>query len=296
MPNALSSLDPGTALVCTSCGRAFTLADALQPSTEQTRAVAAPAVVGTRRNSRRSSGLAALGALVAVIAVAAWMARPGLAAERQALSAYCAPLASSDSGYPRAMLIIRNRAWMASCLSQPEGTAAFIRLPDPRIGAATVMAGARLRDALAPLRGHVWNQRLGIWVEGARKDEVERGDGLSRAALAARGIAHVTAEDFGVRLRTALGEGAGTQAILDLLSGVAGADAQAIGRRMLIEGQFPDQLILRPFSGSGGVRLIDQGRPPYATVTSDYTGVLLRCIGVGWPADYRILALHAGKG
>ena len=299
LPVAVQTLDPGTTLVCASCGRSFTLSEALQPRPDPSAGTTPAHVVvsGGVPRKRRGRGLATLAVLVALIALGWWMASPALTMERQALRAYCAPLPTSDSGYPRAMPTIRNRAWMASCPSQPEGAEAFVSLPDPRIGGATTIKGERLRELLAPLRGHLWNQRLAVWVEAARWDEVEQGGGLSRSTLTARSIGHVEVKDFGSHLRTAIGDEFAAQAVLDLISGTPGIDASAIGRRMLVENEFPSHLILRPFSGMGGTRLIDQGRPPYVTAASSYfTGILLRCVGAGWPAEYRILTLRAGKG
>ena len=296
--NPVSLADPQAVVKCLGCGRDFTIREALRPRAEPASGSPpstplAPPAPSTRTRSAWGPGIIVL---VLLLAVTIWLLVPQQKAELDALRAFCLPVASSDSGYPRTGQTIRNRAWIANCPSQPNGVDLFTRLHEPRIGSVIVIPGARLRELVAPIRGHAWNPRLRVWLDHHRSDEVELGGGLPLSALGSRNIAHVGLEEMARRLNDGLGDESAAKAMVDLFAGIPGTEDQALGRRMLIEDEFPDQFILRPFKGTGASRLIDEGRPPYVAAVSAYEGLLLRCVGAGWPDRYRVLNLRATKG
>lgn len=289
-PVPVHELKADAGLACAACGRSFTLGAALQPNPDSgpppPPRPAAPALPVRTQRSRRILALAG----AALIVAAAWLMRPDVTAERDAVRAFCAPLAATDAAYPRAAHAIRQRAWLASSASQPDGVALFTRLAAPDFGGTVAIDGGRLRELLAPLRNHVFLPRLGIWAEDARSDEIER-NALALADVAKRGIRHTTRDGLARLLQDGLADATAARAMLDLLAGRPADGSPDLARRMLLEGDFPQALLLRGFSGRDGERMIDQGRPPYLSAHSPYQGLLLRCIGRGWDSGYRVLTL-----
>lgn len=279
-------------LTCGGCGRIFTLRDVLTATSGVGQSPVPAASVPSQRTVRRSRLLWLI--LAILVAGAGWwlLQVPDVKDARSALRGFCAPLPTASSAYPRAVKAIRNRAWLASCLSQPEGPEAFIDLHDASFDTELAIDGSRLRQLLEPLQGLAFIPRLSLWAEPGMREQLELGAAPTAETMLASGLRTVTLAEVRQRLDAGLGNPITAQAVLDLVAGRPADEAPALGRRMLIEGEFPERLLLREFRGRAGIRLVDDGRPPYRNETSAYSGILLRCTGPGWPLATRVLCLH----
>lgn len=210
--------------------------------------------------------------VLATGAVAAgWTLRPQTDPAREALDGFLAMPEGADANYPRRRLAHRFRAWMLSCVAQPQGIDVFEDLPDVVLGPERVLTGADLDSALAPIAGGRWDGRRRAWI-------LAGGGEVPVAAVRERigALAAGTAE---------------TEAVLALLTGQPAPEAETVTGRLLAGGQ-PDRIITRRFSGQRGSIVLESDDHSGQRRVRAYLGCLLRCEGPGWPAEWRVATMR----
>lgn len=230
----------------------------------------------------------AVGVIVLLMMVFSF--RSGIRAE---LDAYTAPVA--DTRFMAYGSAVRARAWLAATPSQPGGTAIALDLSDAEFTAQRTIDMAPLKDALAQLKGLRPLPGTGMWVAPA--DATKAATAIAAApgespvkALARTRIRAVELSAWAAKLGL---DDEDRAVVLDLVAGTPSKDGIDIPRRILDDGEVPEKLLVRAFSGRKGDLRLDLGPPPYKAFSGPYRGLMLRIEGVGWPASWKVLELAA---
>lgn len=240
----------------------------------------------------------ALGALVVVGVLALIVVAFSLrSSARAALDAYTAAVPSSQNRYPDMGAAVRARAWVIASPSQPSGPQIASALPDAIFGSEWSLDLGPLATRLAELKGLRFAADLNWWVAPADRARLAAAFAGQPAAERLR-IAltnHIPAVDHAAWLKKLELSTEERVVLMQLIAGQAPPGGVDFPKRMLDDGDLPERVHLRGFSGRRGEMRIDVGPPAYLYKVTPYRGTLMRFTGVGWPTGWRVLDLQTER-
>ena len=203
--------------------------------------------------------------------------------QKTAIQSFTEVLPAKDNRYGARLVAIQARAW------QPQ-VAAFVDLPNPRLGSIRVIPGATLDQALAALTGLTWVPTAKRWTAPDKIEWLLNQLQEEPKELAARidraGIVVVSAE----QIERALAAAALTEPEIGLIQTLV---TSPLGSKL--RGGNAPTIRWCSFNGRNGTLLFDPGQN-YKTRTVDYQGILAQFQGEGWTQEWRIATLEPAAG